>query len=209
MQKNGNQMKKMLFMALLAPALLTACSDDDSDNGVENKGEENFVATAYDVYPMDPYAVSETTPLYNSYVRSFSPSGNYAVGYDDQSDNPSSFIWERSTGKYTILSQGSYGGCLAYDVNDEGVVVGSVYNEDGAEVPAMMDYKNGGTWEELPGAVPSVSNPSFAVAITNDGLIGGQVNVELKDGGQRCMPCYWRNGKIDFANIDLPDKDNS
>ena len=139
-------------------------------------------------------------------MRNLSPAGNYAVGFDDQLGDPTSFVWDRSTGEYTILDHGDYMGCKAYDVNDEGLIVGSVITSAYEELPAYMDYSNGGTWTLLPtNGISSAAYPSFAVAVTNDGMIGGQVITELPDGTERCVPCLWKNFQLDQSGFELPE----
>lgn len=161
---------------------------------------------SYTVYAMDPFVIMYEANLATSYVRNLSPSGNYAVGFDDQMGDPTSFVWDRSTGEFTILDPGEYDGCIAYDVNDNGVIVGSVVTGGYEKMPAYMDFKNGGTWVLLPtNGQTSSAFPSYAVAITNDGLIGGQVLTELPDGSMRCVPCLWNNYQLDQSAFDLPE----
>lgn len=161
---------------------------------------------SYTVYALDPMVVMEYATLGTAYVRNLSPAGNYAVGFDDQLGDPTSFVWDRSTGEYTILDHGDYMGCKAYDVNDEGLIVGSVITSAYEELPAYMDYSNGGTWTLLPtNGISSAAYPSFAVAVTNDGMIGGQVITELSDGTERCVPCLWKNFQLDQSGFELPE----
>jgi len=161
---------------------------------------------SYTVYALDPMVVMEYATLGTAYVRNLSPAGNYAVGFDDQLGDPTSFVWNRSTGEYTILDHGDYMGCKAYDVNDEGLIVGSVITSAYEELPAYMDYSNGGTWTLLPtNGISSAAYPSFAVAVTNDGMIGGQVITELSDGTERCVPCLWKNFQLDQSGFELPE----
>lgn len=167
--------------------------------------EEIFVPVKYTVYPMDPVAVMNEANLANSYIRNVSPSGNYAVGYDDQFGDPTSFIWDRSTGEYTILDAGENEGCIALDVNDEGIIVGAVVNST-VQTPAYMDFKNAGTWNTLPTHnLENAAYPGFAASITNSGLIGGQVVTELADGTSRCVPCVWDNYQLDQSMFELPE----
>lgn len=169
------------------------------------EAEEEYQPVAYTVYPMDPMEVMNYANLVISYVRNISPSGSYAVGFDDQFGDPTSFVWERSTGEYTVLSPGEYDGCMAYDVNDNGLIVGAVMSNY-EYMPAYMDYKNGGSWTLLPtNGISSAGYPTFAAAVTNSGLIGGQVLTELPDGSDRCVPCVWNNFELDQSMFDLPE----
>lgn len=167
--------------------------------------EEIFVPVKYTVYPMDPMVVMNEANLANSYIRNISPSGNYAVGYDDQFGDPTSFIWDRSTGEYIILDAGGNEGCIAMDVNDEGVIVGAVVNSS-VQTPAYLDFKNGGSWTELPThGLENAAYPGLAAAITNNGLIGGMVVTELEDGTSRCVPCVWNDYQLDQSMFTLPE----
>lgn len=160
--------------------------------------------TGYTVYPMDPIVVSNQYNLLNAYIRAISDSGEYAVGVDNTLGDPTSFVWEKSTGKYTVLDPGEHDGCSAYDVNDDGIIVGSVSGSD-YEKPAWLDFKNGGTWQLLPDNGMSKSfYPSFAVGIANDGTIGGQVLTKLPDGSERCVPCVWKNKQLDQSQFEIP-----
>lgn len=169
--------------------------------------------TKYTVYPLDPfYVLNELGEmLVTSYVSNISPSGQYAVGYDNQFGNPTSFVWDRSTGEYTILKSGSYAGCVARDVNDNGIIVGSVVDDSQTEYPAYMDFKNSGEWTLLPtNGGENIMSPSFAAAISNDGKIGGQIMAELNDGTKRAVPCTWTNYQLDQNIFDIPeDSDES
>lgn len=168
--------------------------------------EAGFTPTGYTVYPMDPMVVMNYANLGSSYIRNISPSGNYAVGYDDQFGDPTSFVWDRSTGEYTILDPGEWNGCVAYDVNDDGIIVGSVVTGSYTHTPAYMDFKNGGSWTTLPThGFENAAYPSFAVAITNEGVIGGQVVTELSDGTKRCVPCLWKDYQLDQSGFDMPE----
>ena len=160
--------------------------------------------TGYTVYPMDPIVVSNEYNLLNTYVRAISDSGEYAVGFDDAFGDPTSFVWEKSTGKYTVLDPGEYDGCSAYDVNDGGIIVGSVSDSDG-EKPAWLDFKNGGTWQLLPtNGFALTAYPSYAVGIAADGTICGQVLTQLSDGSKRCIPCVWKDKQLDQSQFEIP-----
>lgn len=181
-------------------------TDSDWATVTFTTSEEEFVPTGYTVYPMDPMVVMETANLGSSYIRNVSPSGNYAVGYDDMFGDPTSFVWDRSTGEYTILDPGEYSGCIAYDVNDNGIIVGAVVTGSYTQTPAYMDFKNGGSWTALPtNGLENAAYPSFAVSINNEGLIGGQVVTELGDGSQRCVPCQWNNYQLDQSMFTIPE----
>lgn len=166
---------------------------------------EVYEPTSYTVYPMDPMVVMNYANLANAYVRNVSPSGNYAVGFDDQFGDPTSFVWDRSTGEYTVLEAGAYDGCMAYDVNDDGLIVGAVMSNY-EQLPAYMDFKNGGSWTVLPtNGYTSAAYPSFAAAVSNSGIIGGQILTELQDGTKRCVPCVWNNFQLDQSGFELPE----
>lgn len=168
--------------------------------------EPAFEPTGYTVYPMDPMVVMEYANIGTSFIRNISPSGNYAVGYDNQLGDPTSFVWDLSTGEYTVLDPGQWDGCIAYDVNDNGIIVGSVVDGGYKETPAYMDFKNGGSWTTLPShGLENAAYPSYAVAINNDGLIGGQIVTELSDGSHRCVPCLWKDYQLDQSAFDLPE----
>lgn len=178
---------------------------DWASAGFTTTEKEIYQPVAYKVYPMDPMEVMNYANLANSYIRNISPSGNYAVGFDDQFGDPTSFVWERSSGEYTVLSPGEYEGCLAYDVNDNGLIVGAVV-KNYEQLPAYIDYKNGGSWTLLPtNGMTSAGYPSFAAAVTNSGLIGGQVLTQLSDGSDRCVPCVWNNFTLDQSMFELPE----
>lgn len=180
-------------------------ADSDWGTVTVTTQKETFAPTAYTVYPMDPIATMNEANLSNSYIRNISPSGNYAVGFDDQFGNPTSFVWERATGEFTILESGDYAGCIAYDVNDNGIIVGSV-SDGSVQTPAYMDFKNGGSWTELPThGLENAAYPGLAAAITNNGLIGGMVVTELEDGTSRCVPCVWNDYQLDQSMFTLPE----
>lgn len=194
----GNTLYKIRVKAVSG----SAAYSDSKWASVEQTTSEG--ASAYTVYPMDPIIVGQTVPLLVSYVRNISSAGSYAVGYDDLIGPGTSFVWEKATGAFTVLDPGEFEACLAYDVNESGVIVGAVKKDDGVELPAYLDYKNNGTWTLLPtNGISSGLYWSFAASITDEGIIGGQVATTLKDGNVRAVPCYWKNYQLDQSAFDL------
>lgn len=123
-------------------------------------------------------------------VMSVSPNGKWACGIQGDGSNTmlQGVLWNLETGELTYLS--SINPSEAYDVNDEGIVVGNFYSEDvqGNGIPAQVAgfYKDG-KWT-------AVDNSAFA----GQGVLrrGGSCNAISADG--RTIVGHVQNGPQDY-----------
>lgn len=120
-----------------------------------------------------------------------SPNGRYAAITDDE--NNLSYLWNSDDpGEMKELARKGTQKTNAFDVNDEGMVVGQVYLYDGIWRPAYFTEENN-KWTMLD--VPDyVYNTAFAYRISNDGkYIGGIVCVvdEGTEIGKGYRPIRW------------------
>lgn len=135
-----------------------------------------------------------------STVCGMSPNGKWAVGYapgEKEGDTVCPFLWNLETDEVTYLTEDVLALAGAYDVDDNGIIVGSLENQ-----PAI--YKDG-NWETLP--IPENFDYGIATGVSADGaiIIGWAGQTESKEEGGTLQICKWVNKQL--ADIQTPEKD--
>lgn len=132
-------------------------------------------------------------------VMGLSPNGKWAAGtLGDGSTVTRGALWNLTTGEITYLSTNDES--IAYDVNDEGTVVGAytdyTVTENGAPVLVPGMYKDG-KWSHFDNStLPGVSiSGGEAMSISNDGSVA--VGGLYINGKYR--PVKWVDGKLSIA----------
>lgn len=157
-------------------------------------------------------------------ARGVSPSGNYAVFTDP--DNNVGYLWSRENPEVfaPIVDVDTQGDIRfdAYDVNDDGIVVGSIQKEDGSRVYWQPAVWQNGEFTYLPVELDKVDetgnamtgNLNYAVRISANGqIVGGYIGSRpsLPSMGYPAYPVIWEkkdDGSWEFHrynNIQLPD----
>lgn len=134
-------------------------------------------------------------------VTALSANGKWACGaYSDGSSTPMAFRWDLTTGE--ILTLSAIGeSSTAYDVSDNGVVVGTFPDTESTENKAPVEtagYWKDGKWhhlETIDGEFITHSDyGGQAICISKDGRhIGGA----LYNKNKKYMPVSWTDGKLD------------
>lgn len=147
----------------------------------------------------------------NGYFHHVSANGKYAVGYDEDF-TPFSFIWNADKPGELELLEPMDMTITACDITNDGVVYGSMEDEEGYTYPAYMTTD--GVWHKLP--VPEhfsmvqAKSQTFmneARAVSKDGkyvagnfyaVLGRKWNSWKKDSvdATALVPCLWENGEI-------------
>lgn len=152
-------------------------------------------------------------------VGKVSDNGKFVAVSD--TENLIAYLWSAETGTFTdisapkgdpetVPSSQCISGTSAYDVTDDGMVVGSVYFRDGHQVPA---YYLNGEWIFLE-LHAAAMNTNEAIAVTPDGktIAGYQfINDPSSAIGGRYYPVQWKlddNGEYAlhaYTDIELPN----
>ena len=109
-------------------------------------------------------------------VHGVSPNGRYAVG-SDRDYSQMSFLWDRETGQFTLIT-GSLGDCSnALAVNDDGTVVGYFdYDNNGEVSEGQTAYSIPGVWKDGTWTALELETPMTL------GTYNGEANTISADG---------------------------
>lgn len=147
-----------------------------------------------------------------------SPSGEYVVGYGTDFSQYA-FLWSRSTGKFNLITGSFENESYAYDVSDNGIVVGVFATDNDGEVKQgttpyiIPGYWKDGVWTALELATPMMRGDvnGSAEAISADGrTIVGYVRdiyqqhyYDVESGSMNAVkevtklrPAVWIDGKL-------------
>jgi hypothetical protein len=105
-----------------------------------------------------------------------SPNGEYATG-NAEGYAGTSFLWNRTTGEFTQITSEHGEECYAYDVSNDGVVVGCFAHDNNGEVKEGTEpyivpgYWKDGVWTalEIPFEIQRTDMNGYARAISGDG----------------------------------------
>lgn len=124
-------------------------------------------------------------------VYSISDNGRYVVGLEGQ---VAAFRWDLVTNTIDYLSSGDEGEeSLAFDVDDQGTVVGYYYDR--------AAYWKDGSWV-FPPAMDKTAGMIYSI-VPDGRLMGGWVYTPGKEDG---IPVIWKNGEIEV--LDVPEVDH-
>ena len=156
-----------------------------------------------------------------------SPNGEYATG-NAEGFAGTSFLWNRTTGKFTQITSEHGGECYAYDVSNDGLVVGCfVHDNNGEVVDGTTPYIVPGYWKdgvwtalEIPFEAQRGDVNGYAKAVSGDGrTITGYVydtyqqhDFDYETGKwseevrnvRKLRPAVWIDGKLQpYDNLPL------
>ena len=156
-------------------------------------------------------------------VHGVSPNGRYAVG-TDRDFSQMSFLWDRETGRFTLIT-GSLGDCsYARAVNDDGTVVGYFdYDNNGEVAEGQVAYSIPGVWKdgvwtplelEAPMALGTYNGEANTISPDGriiTGYINGRYYTKTENGtiiseSNKLRPAVWIDGVLQTME-DLPDPD--
>ena len=134
-------------------------------------------------------------------LRILGPAGSFARGINEggvvtlvihngPNGNPLPYVWSPGTGRRALDVSGFVGG-YAYDVNDPGQVVGSLFDDLANPVATR--------WRRIGRFTADHPHGTWALSVNNIGRVAGYAvnpDVEGGEGGGNTYPILWRLGRI-------------